>query len=468
MSVCVRIRTNNRPATKDIFEAVAETDERLVVTSPDYPFVKVGSYGTALRGIEINEEDDGVEVRVCSFGSLDDYRLFGKAVKAVMDLSGGKAYYENVDEEEIIDPQNRFDEKWGQDKRKSSFDVLKVSACRYGYDVVLCGLFADICVGPRLFRGFDIDIDTENTPDVINRLQDYLINVQWHLADKRDTSTRSVVRPDPDDPEDREKTISMICLSEGKVNEFDYISYADILAFMDLDGEENMTVMVPFEKINKILPCKGFQILDEHQYKLTSEFTPELFHEIMNYARIFQPDNLMKKLINPGEGFDEEQKTVILMWNPAVSNIKVEDFSAAMPDMLLEGYNWSVWEHGKARCGDRFFLVRCGEGRTGIVMSGVFDSQPYPGRDWSGKHRKTYYMEMAPNVIINPETAPLITTAELEKAMPDFQWSGGHSGRILQQDYAMILEDMWQRFLTVHRKKIDGKTFCAYEQIGKL
>ena len=34
----------------------------------------------------------------------------------------------------------------------------------------------------------------------------------------------------------------------------------------------------------------------------------------------------------------------------------------------------------------------------------------------------------------------MITTAELEKTMPDFQWSGGYSGRILPIGYAKKLE----------------------------
>lgn len=466
MSVCVTIRTQNLPAPDDVFKALADTGEQLVVTSAEYPCIKVGNHGTALRGIELNEEDNGIEVRVCSFGSLDDYRLFGKAVKTVMDLSGGKAYLEDDDEEEIADSLSKFDEKWVQDQRESGFVMLKIFSCKYGHEMVLYGLFASICIGPRLFKGFDIDIDTENTPEVMDRLQDYLISVQWHLSDKKDTSTRMVM-PDPNDPDGRRKTISMICLSKGKVNEFDYISEADILSFMDLDNKESKPVLVPFEKINKILPCKGFQILDEHQYKLTKPLSPEWFHEIMEYARIFMPDDLMKKPVKPGEGYDEEQNTVILMWNPAISSVKMEDHNASIPDLFTEEFNWSVWEHDKARCGDRFFLVRCGDGRTGIVMSGVFDSQPYQSRDWSGKNRKTYYMEMEPNVILNPEVAPMITMAELEQAMPDFQWSGGHSGRILQPQYAKKLEEMWEEFLTVHHEELDGKTFNASGQYEK-
>ena len=33
--------------------------------------------------------------------------------------------------------------------------------------------------------------------------------------------------------------------------------------------------------------------------------------------------------------------------------------------MMVDYVNRSVWEHEKAKCGDRFFLVRVGEGNTG-------------------------------------------------------------------------------------------------------
>jgi len=466
MSVCVTIRTRNRPAPEDVFKALADTGEQLVVTSSEYPCARAGNSGTALRGIELNEDENGVEVRVCFGGSPDDYRLFGKAVQTVMDISGGKAYRDDEEEEEITDPLSEFDEKWVQDQVESNFGMLKTFACKYGQEMVLYGLFADICIGPRLFDGFDIDVETASFSEEMERLQNYLVNLQWYLSDKRDTGSR-LLMTDPDDPDARKKTISLICISEGKVNEFDYISNADILAFMDLDNEENQPVMVPFKKINKILPCKGFRILDEHQYELTEPLAPEWFHEIMDYARIFMPDDLMKKPLRPGEGFDEEQNTVILMWNPAVSSVKMEDHNAGIPDLFTEEFNWSVREHDKAKCGDRFFLVRCGDGRTGIVMSGVFDSQAYQPRDRSGKNRQTYYMEMAPNVVLNPEVAPMVTTAELEQAMPDFQWSGGHSGRILPQEYAKKLEGMWEEFLTAHHEEIDGETLNAFGQFGK-
>ncbi len=467
MSVCVTIRTKNRPTPEEFFKAMIKSGEQLVVTSAEYPCVKFGKHYKALRGIELNEEENGVEVRVCSFGSAEDYRLFGKSIKTIMDITGGKAFYEDDDEEEITDPIKQFDEEWVKLQRNSSFDMLKAFACRYGHDIVLYGLFASICIGPRLFKGFDINKDTEVTQEVIDELQDYLVSIQWHLADKADTSTRMVM-PDPNDPEGEGKRISLISIKNGKVSNFDYISYADVFCLMDMDEEKVHPVLIPFEKVFKIIPATGFRMLDEYQVERIDKITPRTFREIMEQARLYQPDDIMHKPVKPGDGYDESQNTIILMWNPAISSLKLEDHNSTIPDMLSEEFNWSVWEYDKAKCGDRFFLVRCGDGQTGIVMSGVFDSHPYESRDWSGKGRRTFYMDMVPNVSLNPEVVPMITTAELQKEIPSFQWSGGHSGRILPPEDAKKLETLWHTYLKKNHDAIDGINMNAVGQFEEM
>ena len=79
-------------------------------------------------------------------------------------------------------------------------------------------------------------------------------------------------------------------------------------------------------------------------------------------------------------------KTIILFWNPDKSKYTKYDFARDCISMK-EIYNWSVEQHEAATCGDRFFLVRCSEGNSGICMSGVFTSEPKIGPDWEGKGR---------------------------------------------------------------------------------
>ena len=139
--------------------------------------------------------------------------------------------------------------------------------------------------------------------------------------------------------------------------------------------------------------------------------------------------------------------TVILKWNPAISSYKMDNHIHAMyfyPDC---DYNWSVWEHERAHSGDRFFLVRVGEGKTGVVMSGILISEPYRSEDWSGRGRETYYMDMYPDHIFHPDYAPLLTTEQLEQSLPGVEWRGGHSGVVLSEEDAATLEAVWQQHL---------------------
>lgn len=140
-------------------------------------------------------------------------------------------------------------------------------------------------------------------------------------------------------------------------------------------------------------------------------------------------------------------KTFILFWNPAISSYKLDDFQRELEELASEynDMNWSVWEHDKAQAGDRFFMVRCGNGHTGICMSGYFSSNPYRGEDWSGRGRVTYYMDLFPDVVLHPDYLPILTTAELLSAIPSFDWTGGHSGRLLDEASAGILENLWKQ-----------------------
>lgn len=141
--------------------------------------------------------------------------------------------------------------------------------------------------------------------------------------------------------------------------------------------------------------------------------------------------------------------TIILFWNPGISSYTIKRLRE---DLANHDHvsNWSVWEHDKVHKGDRFFMVRCGEGKTGICMSGRFSSEPYRDEDWSGKGREVYYMDLMADVVIDPDACPILSTVELQSLIPDFKWDGGHSGRLLPTEEAEILEDKWGEFLDEH------------------
>ncbi len=138
--------------------------------------------------------------------------------------------------------------------------------------------------------------------------------------------------------------------------------------------------------------------------------------------------------------------TFILFWNPDVSSYTLERMRDDL-EHWAHVSNWSVWQHDLAHKGDRFFMVRCGQGKTGICMSGRFRSEPYRAEDWSGKGREVYYMDLLADTVIAPDYLPILPTEELSTAIPTFDWTGGHSGRLLPAGEAEKLEKIWAAFL---------------------
>ena len=110
--------------------------------------------------------------------------------------------------------------------------------------------------------------------------------------------------------------------------------------------------------------------------------------------------------------------TFIMMWNPAISNWKMEDFE--------------------------------------LTLCHFDDVEPYKGEDWSGKGRDVYYVNMDLGAMIHPDKEDILTTEELEKAIPGFEWNGGHSGRLLDKMSAGRLELIWQAYINGHKSMFES------------
>lgn len=80
MSVCVNVRTNKDIEPNDFLMYLVNKGEQIIVTCDEFPSVKFGNHHKAIRGIEVNQEDNGYEVRVCSFSSVADYELFPNVI----------------------------------------------------------------------------------------------------------------------------------------------------------------------------------------------------------------------------------------------------------------------------------------------------------------------------------------------------------------------------------------------------
>lgn len=148
--------------------------------------------------------------------------------------------------------------------------------------------------------------------------------------------------------------------------------------------------------------------------------------------------------------------TFILRWNPAISSYTMgrldEDMGNWAKGWWDEDFDWSVHEWQKARKGDRFFMVRVGEGNTGIFAAGRFISDPFKDEDWSGQGREVYYMKIEFEAVFHPERADIITTEELEREVPNINWRKGHSGELVEGEEVDKLELMWRDYIGRSKK----------------
>ena len=207
------------------------------------------------------------------------------------------------------------------------------------------------------------------------------------------------------------------------------------------------------DNICKIMPYDEFRRLVEKENAFQAMDAAQGIFNKMDEER-------WQALFDSAGGIVREhfRKTFIMRWNTDISNYKMWELDETMADLgegsMLSGldkepfyYDWSIWDHAKAHVGDRFYMIRTGEGRKGVVMRGTLIGTPYPDEDWSGKGRKVYYIRMRLSHMIHPEKAPLLLSTEtLAEQIPDFDWEQGHSGMMLTDRQADKLEEVWRDY----------------------
>ena len=157
----------------------------------------------------------------------------------------------------------------------------------------------------------------------------------------------------------------------------------------------------------------------------------------------FEVENCTTTYFSMYNSAGQHPKTYLLRWNPAISSFRLDTYrKATMEYPMGFSLNWSVYEWEDAHQGDRFFMLRTGDEKAGIVFRGVFTSEPYPGDDWAGKGSQRYYMDMDCNDCVPADQKPPIDIEVLETAIPSIDWRRGHSGQLLSEEEARKLEEL--------------------------
>ena len=303
------------------------------------------------------------------------------------------------------------EEQWSL-RLKNMADIIKK-----GERTVLAGVNRDFYLDPSSYQN-----DVEEADDASVAFKDFAF-MQWADDARKDVAEEK--RHVTDDEE-----LSSIRVVDNSDDVF--IGACQYVGMM----KKNTCKMVRFEDFCQLLDGQSeFRKVDAAQ----------AFLDKMDEERWYE-------LFNKAEGIIKEnyRKTFIMRWNTDISNYKLCEFEDAMEDFCDESfyYDWSIWDYQKAHIGDKFFMIRTGEGKKGVVMRGTIIGTPYPDEDWSGKGRKVYYIRMRLSHMIHPDKSPLLlTTEELSKAIPEFSWEEGHSGVILDDTTAMRLNEVWNDYV---------------------
>lgn len=98
------------------------------------------------------------------------------------------------------------------------------------------GLFCPFCLGPNLYSNFDIPLAGDYEKENADRLLEHLCYMQWGCVNMKDTHTRMII-PSPTGEVEDGLSISMICVQNGEVSQFDYISEASLFGIIDMDDK---------------------------------------------------------------------------------------------------------------------------------------------------------------------------------------------------------------------------------------
>ena len=140
-----------------------------------------------------------------------------------------------------------------------------------------------------------------------------------------------------------------------------------------------------------------------------------------------------------------EPRHYLMRWNPTISSFTEKDYEKCLENQVhgMFRINWSIYDWQEARRGDMFYMMRTGDDKAGIAVSGQFICDPYPGDDWGGSNKRRMYVDMICLNPMEPGEAPDVTLEKLQKAIPEYDWTKGHSGELLKEDVADKLSDLF-------------------------
>ena len=461
MSICVNVKTQRRIRPEEIFDSLDEKGMSVVVTNYEFPCLKFGVMQYSLRGIEVYEEDYGYEIQVCVGSNEYDYRCFCQTIHIVSALTNGSVFIEA--NEHVDNIGEFFDDAWIEHQMRSDCSFLYTLFRPSGEAIILLGLFAPICLG---FQTLSIEGNDMWNPDFekYKSMLEYLSLIQFAISDAEFAPHNLLVRNEENDAE--EMGMTAIRISNNQVSQFDFVPFNPLVAFIDEDRKRS--IVIPFKKLRYVTRNRGLHMFDDYQCgkclaKLAKAQPVDVrdVRDMMNDAMHYQLKDLFYKPTYPGSGYDKQQRTYVLMWNPdsRSSDMSEEEYRMCISHIWPHKYDllWDVSDCRSMRMGDRFFVVRNGQEINGIVMSGVFGSSAYFQRNYMN----SFSVVLDFNFTVDYNEHPIVTIEQLKEAVPDFDWSRTFGNYKLKTNQAKSLEALFAPYFDSMKGKADGTTINA-------
>ena len=143
-------------------------------------------------------------------------------------------------------------------------------------------------------------------------------------------------------------------------------------------------------------------------------------------------------------------RRVIFKWNPAFSDFNMYDFLDKIrnwnEDLIL-----SVQDYDRVKDGDKFYLLKVGCGSCGIIAEGYIKGEPFLKKNIYGNH--VYHVRCCcSEIMVNPETLPILETDVLQDNIPDVDWSGDDSGILLTREQSWALLRLHHTHVQTHKE----------------
>ena len=363
------------------------------------------------QGVDVRQRIGGtIVVDLPWLASETDVRLCFAFLNAVMKVHRMARILDEAEKSARLSDCDA-EEQWAL-RRKHMTAIIKK-----GESVALAGVNRKFYLLPSCYRR-----DVGETDAAFAAFEDFVF-LQWADAGRKNVMEEKRHVSDDEEP----CSIRVVDNSEDV-----FIGACQYVGMM----RDNTCKMMSFETFCRLMDGEsGFRRMDAAQAlldKLDEKRWCELFDKAEGVVR------------------DNFRKTFIMRWNTCISDHKMSDFEDCLENFPDEGiyYDWSIWDFKKSHVGDRFYMIRTGDGVNGVVMKGTLAGTPCEGEDWSGRGRTVYYVRMELSHLIHPDKASLVlTTDALSAAIPDFDWQEGHSGEMLSDEQANRMEQLWEGYL---------------------